>query len=150
VAPKLLKMVKIRVTKNLAGVRPGRSTCRARRALRCPQSCPRQSQTNNPKQLPHGVTAPRGATKSQGELRSRRISSQIRFDATLPCQERQACTLSHSKKLRNNQSAVALFIAHLNFCRLHSAHGATPAMVCGLTNHFCTAQELVEQQSKHP
>jgi len=32
-------------------------------------------------------------------------------------------TLGCSKKLENHRHAVALFVAHSNFCRKHSAHG---------------------------
>jgi len=53
------------------------------------------------------------------------------------------CTLGYSKKLRNHELAVALFIAHFNFCRVHSAHGQTPAMSSGLTDHVWSVEELL-------
>ncbi len=37
------------------------------------------------------------------------------------------CTIGYSKTLENHKHAVALFIWHFNFCRVHSAHGYTPA-----------------------
>jgi hypothetical protein len=37
-------------------------------------------------------------------------------------------TLGYSKKLENLKHSVALFAAHFNFCRIHSAHGQTPAV----------------------
>jgi hypothetical protein len=39
---------------------------------------------------------------------------------------------------------VALMIAHFNFCRVHSAHKQTPAMVAGLTDHQWTIEELIK------
>jgi len=36
-------------------------------------------------------------------------------------------TLGYSKKLENLRHSVAILIAHFNFCRVHSAHGKTPA-----------------------
>lgn len=42
------------------------------------------------------------------------------------------CTLGYSKKLDNLRHAVALFVWHFNFCRVHSAHGFTPAFAGGV------------------
>lgn len=42
--------------------------------------------------------------------------------------------LGFSKKLKNHKFAVSLFVCHFNFCRVHSAHGRTPAQVAGLTD----------------
>jgi IS1 family transposase len=53
------------------------------------------------------------------------------------------CTLGYSKKLDNLKLAVALFIAHFNFCRVHSAHGQTPAMAAGLTDHIWSVEEIL-------
>lgn len=53
------------------------------------------------------------------------------------------CTLGHSKKLENHKLAVALFVAHFNFCRVHSAHGQTPAMAAKLTDHAWTIEEML-------
>jgi len=52
-------------------------------------------------------------------------------------------TLGYSKKLQNLKYAVALFVAHFNFCRVHSAHKQTPAMAAGLTDHVWTIAELL-------
>jgi transposase-like protein/IS1 family transposase len=52
-------------------------------------------------------------------------------------------TLGYSKKLANLKHSVALFIAHFNFCRVHSAHKQTPAMAVELTNHVWTIEELI-------
>lgn len=52
-------------------------------------------------------------------------------------------TLGYSKKLANLKHSVALFIAHFNFCRKHSAVAQTPAQACGLENHQWTINELL-------
>jgi len=52
-------------------------------------------------------------------------------------------TLGYSKKLDNLRHAVALFIAHFNFCRVHSAHGRTPAQAANLTDHQWTINEML-------
>ncbi len=52
-------------------------------------------------------------------------------------------TLGYSKTLENLRHAIALFIAHFNFCRVHSAHGRTPAQAAGLTDHQWTIEELL-------
>jgi IS1 family transposase len=52
-------------------------------------------------------------------------------------------TLGYSKILRNHRLALALQIAHFNFCRVHSAHNMTPAQASGLTNHAWTVNELL-------
>jgi hypothetical protein len=52
-------------------------------------------------------------------------------------------TLGYSKKLDNLRHAMAIFTAHFNFCRIHSAHGRTPAQAAGLTDHTWTIEELI-------
>jgi IS1 family transposase len=54
-------------------------------------------------------------------------------------------TLGYSKKLENLRYAVALFIAHFNFCRVHSAHGRTPAQAASLTDHQWTIEEMLAE-----
>jgi hypothetical protein len=54
------------------------------------------------------------------------------------------CTIGYSKKLENMKHAVDLFIWHFNFCRVHSAHGRTPAQACGLVSKAFTIAELLE------
>jgi IS1 family transposase len=54
------------------------------------------------------------------------------------------CTLGFSKKLENLRHAVALFVWHFNFVRVHSAHGKTPAQAVGLTERALTITELFE------
>lgn len=53
------------------------------------------------------------------------------------------CTLGYSKTLDNHQHSMALLIAFYNFCRVHSAHGKTPAQASGLTDHQWTVRELL-------
>jgi len=53
-------------------------------------------------------------------------------------------TIGYSKKLDNLRHAVALFIWHFNFVRVHSAHGQTPAQAVGLTEKALTITELLE------
>ena len=53
------------------------------------------------------------------------------------------CTIGYSKKLANLRHAVAMFVCHFNFCRKHSAHGKTPAMAAGLTDHKWEIAELL-------
>jgi len=52
-------------------------------------------------------------------------------------------TLGYSKTLENHKAAAALFVAHYNFCRVHSATEQTPAVSAGLTDHTWTVAELV-------
>ncbi len=52
-------------------------------------------------------------------------------------------TLGYSKKLANLKHSVALLIAHFNFCRVHSAHGKTPAQAVGLTETKWTCEDLL-------
>ncbi len=52
-------------------------------------------------------------------------------------------TLGYSKKIEFLRHSVALFIAHFNFCRKHSAHGQTPACAASLTGHTWKIEELL-------
>src|SRR5262249_30784616 len=51
-------------------------------------------------------------------------------------------TNAFSKKLANHKAAIALHLAHYNFCRIHSTLRITPAMQAGLTNHVWSLGEL--------
>jgi hypothetical protein len=53
-------------------------------------------------------------------------------------------TNAFSEKLENHVAAVALYIAHYNFCRVHETLRITPAMQLGVTDHIWTIGELVE------
>ncbi len=58
-------------------------------------------------------------------------------------------TLGYSKTLANLRHAVALFIAHFNYCRIHSAHKTTPAVAAKLTGSPWTIEKLLLECSKH-
>jgi IS1 family transposase len=52
--------------------------------------------------------------------------------------------LGFSKKLENLGAAVALHVAHYNFCRVHGGlEKITPAMAAGLTDHVWELDELL-------
>jgi hypothetical protein len=53
-------------------------------------------------------------------------------------------TNAFSKKLENHVAAVALYVAHYNFCRVHETLRVTPAMQLGVTEHIWTISELVD------
>lgn len=53
-------------------------------------------------------------------------------------------TLGFSKKVENLAAAVALHIAHFNFCRVHRTLKSTPAMAAGIADHVWTIAELLE------
>jgi len=46
-------------------------------------------------------------------------------------------SLGFSKKLENLEAAVAIHVAHYNFCRRHSTLRMTPAMAAGVTDTLC-------------
>jgi IS1 family transposase len=52
-------------------------------------------------------------------------------------------SLGFSKKLENLAAAVALHVAHYNFCRVHSTTRITPAMAAGVTDHVWELDELL-------
>lgn len=52
-------------------------------------------------------------------------------------------TTGFSKKLANLRAAVALYILHYNFCRIHQTLRVTPAMESGLADHVWELAELV-------
>ena len=52
-------------------------------------------------------------------------------------------SLGFSKKLENLAAAVALHVAHYNFCRVHSTLRTTPAMAAGVTDHVWELDELL-------
>jgi hypothetical protein len=53
-------------------------------------------------------------------------------------------TLGYSKTVENLRHAVALFVWHFNYCRIHSAHGKTPAQAANLTVHQWKIKEMFE------
>ena len=59
-------------------------------------------------------------------------------------------TSGHSKKLEHHQAAVALTIAHYNWCRVHEALCVTPAMEYGLADHVWSIAELIREAEATP
>jgi transposase-like protein/IS1 family transposase len=57
-------------------------------------------------------------------------------------------TLGYSKTLTNLRHAVALFVAHFNYCRVHSAHKQTPAQAAHLTRDVWTVEKLIQECSR--
>lgn len=59
-----------------------------------------------------------------------------RQNLTMRMQMRRFTRLTNafSKKLANLEAAVALHFAHYNFCRRHSAHDLTPAVMAGVAS----------------
>jgi hypothetical protein len=53
-------------------------------------------------------------------------------------------TNAFSKKLDNHVAAVALYVAHYNFCRVHETLRTTPAVALGITDHVWSIGELIE------
>jgi hypothetical protein len=53
-------------------------------------------------------------------------------------------TNGFSKKMENHCAAVALYVSHYNFCRVHETLRVTPAMQLGVTDHIWTIGELVD------
>jgi IS1 family transposase len=69
-----------------------------------------------------------------------------RQNLTLRMQQRRFTRLTNafSKKLGNHVAAVALYVAHYNFCRVHETLRVTLAMQLGVTRHIWTIGELVD------
>jgi hypothetical protein len=53
-------------------------------------------------------------------------------------------SLGFSKKLENLAAAVALHVAHYNFCRIHGSLKVTPAMAAGVIGELWTIEDLYE------
>jgi IS1 family transposase len=70
-----------------------------------------------------------------------------RQNLTLRMQQRRFTRLTNgfSKVFLNHCAAVALYVMHYNFCRVHEALRVTPAMALGVADHAWTISELVEK-----
>lgn len=68
-----------------------------------------------------------------------------RQNLTLRMSQRRLTRLTNgfSKKFENHCAAVALYVTHYNFCRVHETLRVTPAMHLGVTDHVWTTSELV-------
>lgn len=53
-------------------------------------------------------------------------------------------TNAFSKKIENHFAAVALYLMHYNFCRVHRTLRVTPAMEAGLTDHVWAIEEMLK------
>jgi IS1 family transposase len=95
---------------------------------------------------PHGVTSVKTFVRT-GSPNRRLISTshveRTNLSVRLFNKRFARLTLGYSKKLENLKLATALFIAHFNFCRVHSTHGKTPAMAAGLTDKVWNIAELL-------
>jgi hypothetical protein len=69
-----------------------------------------------------------------------------RQNLTLRMQQRRFTRLTNafSKKLENHEAAVALYVMHYNFCRVHETLRVTPAMQLGVADHIWSIGELVD------
>ncbi|MGH6850339.1 MAG: transposase [Methylocella sp.] len=69
-----------------------------------------------------------------------------RQNLTIRMQQRRFTRLTNafSKKLENHEAAVALYVSHYNFCRVHETLRVTPAMQLGVTDHIWSIGELVD------
>lgn len=96
--------------------------------------------------------------KIMGVTRTRKINQPVMRMATTSHAERMnlsvrlfsrrytRATLGFSKTLENLKYAVALFVWHFNFVRVHSAHGKTPAEAAGLQAVPMTISNLFNYQ----
>jgi IS1 family transposase len=56
-------------------------------------------------------------------------------------------TNGFSKKWANLKAALALYVAHYNFCRIHQTLRVTPAMEAGITDHVWRIEELLDSST---
>ena len=61
----------------------------------------------------------------------------------MACRRFARLTNAFSKKLENHAAAVALYVAHYNFCRVHKTLETTPAIALGITDHVWSIGELI-------
>ena len=62
----------------------------------------------------------------------------------MACRRFTRLTNAFSKKLENHAAAVALYVAHYNFCRVHETLETTPAIALGITDHVWSIGELID------
>lgn len=53
-------------------------------------------------------------------------------------------TNAFSKTLTNHAASVSLYVGYYNFCRVHEALRATPAMALGIADHVWSIGELID------
>jgi IS1 family transposase len=57
-------------------------------------------------------------------------------------------TNAFSKKLENLQHAIALYVMHYNFIRVHQTLKTTPAVAAGVTDHKWTMEDLIAMMER--
>jgi IS1 family transposase len=62
----------------------------------------------------------------------------------MACRRFTRLTNAFSKKLENHAAAVALYVAHYNFCRVHETLQTTPAIALRITDHVWSVGELID------
>ena len=84
-------------------------------------------------------------TAISGDPRAISTSFIERQNLTLRMSQRRLTRLSNgfSKKYENHCAAIALYVTHYNFCRVHEALRITPAMQLGITDHVWSVSEMV-------
>lgn len=50
----------------------------------------------------------------------------------------------YSKKLENHGHAMAIYVMHYNFCRIHHSLRITPAMASGIADHVWEVEDLIK------
>lgn len=75
-----------------------------------------------------------------------------RFNLTTRMAVRRFTRLTNgfSKTLTNHKAAVALHVAHYNFCHVHETIRVTPAMELKITDHIWSVAELIEAATATP
>ncbi len=58
-------------------------------------------------------------------------------------------TNGFSKKWKNHEAALALWVAFYNYARKHMTLKVMPAMASGLADHVWTIRKLIEESAKH-
>jgi hypothetical protein len=54
-------------------------------------------------------------------------------------------TLGYSKTVANLRHAIALFVAHFNYCRVHGTTKKTPAVAANLTQETWSVEKLIQE-----
>jgi IS1 family transposase len=62
----------------------------------------------------------------------------------MACRRFTRLTNGFSKKLDCHVAAVALYVAHYNFCRVHETLRTTPTVSLGITDHVWSIGELID------
>lgn len=91
-----------------------------------------------------------GVTKNivKGSPKQELISTSYveRQNLTVRMQMRRFTRLTNafSKRMRQHAAAVALYVCHYNFCRVHETLKVTPAMALDVTDHVWSVAEMID------